>query len=171
MDSQKRQTMMFSKHLSQAELPTSQGAARPRHLQPSHRPSTPIVPRNTEPKEQLDGIYSGNPWERYRRIVKILDFYDDVDVAVSCSDESKLFHVRKFSLASNREILKRQYKHKNIVSILEIFNDKTYIYTILEEMELPLHCLYECPAFPSLKQLAATIAQVSKLYLYPTAVR
>ncbi|KAM4061941.1 DDE superfamily endonuclease [Hirsutella rhossiliensis] len=117
-------------------------------------------PSSTDDEAQtgrdIPAAKTGKPWNSYKEVYKILDFEGDISLAISTKSPRRVVNIRSFPSVDTGQLPLAYYhlKHKNIVSILEIFNDSPNgFYFVSEEMTISL-------PYPSELQAVALLRQV-----------
>lgn len=126
---------------------------------------TKVKSKTDEPRAtgdlQLRTVWE-SPWKQFEKIYD-LELAGWVEVAVRKMAPINLVHVRKFSNVGSEKVLHmfRQLQHQNIVTTLAAFAADDDLYVVVEHMSIALEWIVDSPAYPTERQLAALLGQVS----------
>lgn len=111
-----------------------------------------------------------SPWRSYEKVFELrLGVGDLVTVAQRKDPSSGVVNMRKFPAPNGEEKLRilQQLRHRNIVSVLEVFSFEESFYVMFEHMPISLDHFAGICHYPGELQLASILGQVSSGTLHP----
>lgn len=106
----------------------------------------------------------GTPWKHYiKSSIELVDLAGKVKIARKQESPSVNVAIRKFPKQNSKDVLSyaSQFKHHNIISVLEAFFTDSSFYLVFEEAFQCLEHLVQSPIYPTCEQLAIILGQVS----------
>ena len=104
---------------------------------------------------------SGEPWEQYEHITRLLDYEGTVYLAERKRDQ-KIVHMRLYPAREAQQTLNRHsaVQHQNIVAVQESFQAQENLYIVFEEMSVTLDQTIDLPGYRHIAQSANVMGQV-----------